>query len=94
MAALGQNFVLRIKHNLIKNILNILSYQTKKRKYMKFYNFLLSFHILKSLEDSLLSIFNVSKCDHFILLSLYNIFNFYEVVIIYLSFFFIKNILN
>ena len=61
---------------------------------MKFYNFLLGFHILKSLEDSLLSIVNVSKCDHFILLSLYNIFNFYEVVIIYLSFFFIKNILN
>ena len=66
-----------------------MSYRKKKKKpkYMKFYNFLLSFHILKSLEDSLLSIVNVSKCDHFILLSLYNIFNFYEVVIIYLSFF-------
>ena len=54
---------------------------------MKFYNFLLSFHILKLLQDSLLSIVNVSKCDYFILLSLYNIFNFYEVVIIYLTFF-------
>ena len=57
---------------------------------MKFYNFLLSFHILKSLEDSLLSIVNVSKCDHFILLSLYNIFNIYEVVIIYCHFFYKK----
>ena len=48
---------------------------------MKFYNFLLSFHILKSLQDSLLLIVNVGKCNHFILLSLYNIFNFYEFVI-------------
>ena len=34
-----------------------------------------------------LFIVNVGKCGHFILLSLYNIFNFFEVVIIYLSLF-------
>ena len=40
-----------------------------------------------------LLIVNVGKCDHFFLLNLYNIFKFYEVVIIYLSLFY-KNILN
>ena len=43
-------------NKILKKKLNILSYQKKKHKYMKFYNFLLSFHILKSLQDSLLSI--------------------------------------
>ena len=40
----------------------------------------MGFHILKLLHDSLLSILlfivNVARCDHFILLSLYNIYLF------------------
>jgi len=35
----------------------------------------------------LLSIVNVGRYDHFILLSLYNIFIFYTIVTMYLSFF-------
>ena len=42
----------------------------------------MSFHILKLLHDSLyqslLFIINMDRCDHFILLSLYNIFIFMQ----------------
>ena len=93
---------LKLNKNLIKKKknLNILSYRKKNThthtqidEILQFHS--TSFHILKSSHDSLLYVFIIycqCKYDHFILLSLYNIF-----VLSYCGYIFVifyKNILN